>query len=280
MRCKMITRVPKPLPLDLEHCWLTVRGSGNTAVGYNAGRYLTDVNGLFPLKTCSQCTFLGYNANAVGLTTDTGRMNATAIGEGATVSVDNALVLGAIGTSVGIGTSAPMYPLDVNGIGHFKNLKSDEGLSAQGITTTSNVTVGGNLTVNGSVNSNVKMFKIDDPLDPEHKYLYHASIESSEMKNMYDGVATLDANGEAVVELPAWFEALNRDFRYQLTAVGAPGPNLYIKEKVRNNRFRIGGGEPGAEVSWQVTGVRHDAWANAHPLQVEQEKSLAERGHD
>jgi len=144
----------------------------------------------------------------------------------------------------------------------------------------SSATVGGNLNVTGAITAGTKDFKIDDPLDPEHKDLYHASIESSEMKNMYDGVATLDTRGEAVVELPDWFEALNRDFRYQLTAVGAPGPNLYIKEKVRNNRFRIGGGEPGAEVSWQVTGVRHDAWANAHPLQVEQEKSLAERGHD
>ena len=32
------------------------------------------------------------------------------------------------------------------------------------------------------------------------------------------------------------------------------------------------------KVSWQVTGVRQDAYAKAHPLQVEQDKPAAERG--
>ena len=223
-------------------------GGGNTAVGWSSGGTNAE--------TCDKCTFLGYNANtgADGLT------NATAIGAGSTVSESNAIVLGFGSETIGIGTTTPNrnFQLDVEG----------------------SVMVGGNLNVTGAITAGTKDFKIDDPVDPNHKYLYHASIESSEMKNMYDGVATLDTNGEAVVELPAWFEALNRDFRYQLTAVGAPGPNLYIKEKVRNNRFRIGGGEPGAEVSWQVTGIRHDTWANAHPLRVEEEKSLAEHGHD
>ena len=50
------------------------------------------------------------------------------------------------------------------------------------------------------------------------------------MKNIYDGIAILDANGEAEIEFPDWFSALNKDFRYQLTAVGAPGPNLHIAE--------------------------------------------------
>jgi hypothetical protein len=31
---------------------------------------------------------------------------------------------------------------------------------------------------------------------------------------------------------PDWFSALNKDFRYQLTAIGAPGPNLYIAEEI------------------------------------------------
>jgi trimeric autotransporter adhesin len=63
-----------------------------------------------------------------------------------------------------------------------------------------------------------------------------------------------------------------------LTAIGAPGPNLYVAEKISGNRFRIAGGKPGAEVSWQVTGIRHDAWANAHRSAVEVEKTAAERG--
>ena len=32
------------------------------------------------------------------------------------------------------------------------------------------------------------------------------------------------------------------------------------------------------KVSWQLTGVRHDAYAQAHPLQVETEKPDRERG--
>jgi len=42
------------------------------------------------------------------------------------------------------------------------------------------------------------------------------------MKNIYDGVTVLDENGEAEITLPDWFSALNKDFSYQLTAIGAP----------------------------------------------------------
>jgi hypothetical protein len=83
---------------------------------------------------------------------------------------------------------------------------------------------------------------------------------------------TLDASGRATVELPEYFEALNRDFRYQLTAIGAPGPNLYIAEGVKQNRFRIAGGRPYARVSWQVTGVRQDAYAEENRIKVEEAK--------
>lgn len=58
--------------------------------------------------------------------------------------------------------------------------------------------------------------------------------------------------------------------------LGAPGPNLYIAEEIHGNRFKIAGGKPGAKVSWQVTGVRHDAWAKAHPMQVVVLKPAAE----
>ncbi len=137
----------------------------------------------------------------------------------------------------------------------------------------------GNLSVSGAISAGTKDFRIDHPLDPANKYLYHASIESSEMKNIYDGVAVLDASGSATVELPDWFQAVNGDFRYQLTAIGAPGPNLHIAHEIANNRFAIGGGQPGMKVSWQVTGVRHDAYAKAHPLQVSVDKRADERGY-
>ena len=137
----------------------------------------------------------------------------------------------------------------------------------------------GNVNVTGSITAGTKDFKIDHPLDPANKYLLHASVESSEMKDIYDGTVTLDGKGEAVVQLPTWFEAVNGNFRYQLTALGAPSPGMYIAQKISNNRFRIAGGMPGVEVSWQVTGVRQDAYAKAHPMVVEEEKNQHERGY-
>jgi hypothetical protein len=136
----------------------------------------------------------------------------------------------------------------------------------------------GNINVTGNCTGCAGPTKIDHPLDPEHKYLYHSSVQSPDMKTIYDGVVTLDANGEAEVVLPEWFEALNKEFRYQFAPIGAPMPNLYIAEKIKNNRFKIAGGSPGMEVSWMVTGIRHDPYANAHPILVEEDKPADEQG--
>jgi hypothetical protein len=120
-------------------------------------------------------------------------------------------------------------------------------------------------------------FKIDHPLDPAGKYLQHSFVESPDMKDLYDGVVVLDALGEATVEVPEWFEALNRDFRYQLTCIGGAAV-VYIADEIASHRFRIAGGKPGMKVSWQVTGTRQDAWANANRLVVEEEKPGVEQG--
>ena len=136
----------------------------------------------------------------------------------------------------------------------------------------------GNVTVLGNLSKSSGSFQIDHPLDPANKYLYHSFVESPDMMNIYNGDVTLDEKGEATVQLPDWFESLNQDFRYQLTAVGAPGPNLYVAGKVHSNSFKIAGGQPRSEVCWQVTGIRHDAWANAHRVPVEIAKPAAERG--
>jgi hypothetical protein len=139
------------------------------------------------------------------------------------------------------------------------------------------VQVFGDLDVSGTLTKGGGSFKIDHPLDPEHKYLSHSFVESPDMMDVYNGNVTLDADGRATVEVPDYFEALNKDFRYQLTAIGAPGPNLYIAEGVQQNRFRIAGGRAYAHVSWQVTGVRHDAYAEEHRIKVEEEKPQAKR---
>jgi hypothetical protein len=135
----------------------------------------------------------------------------------------------------------------------------------------------GDVDVVGTLTKDAGSFKIDHPLDPASKYLSHSFVESPDMKNIYDGVAVLDASGEALVGLPDWFEALNQDFRYQLTCIGAFAP-VYVADEISGNRFRIAGGEPGMKVSWQVTGIRHDPYADAHRIPVEEVKSAREQG--
>jgi trimeric autotransporter adhesin len=136
----------------------------------------------------------------------------------------------------------------------------------------------GDVFATGSIDSENAITKIDHPLDPANKYLSHSSVESSEMKNMYDGTVTTDASGDAVVELPDWFEAINRDFRYQLTVIGQFAQAI-VDKKISGNSFAIKTDKPNVEVSWQVTGIRQDAWANAHRTPVEQQKDARERGH-
>ena len=135
----------------------------------------------------------------------------------------------------------------------------------------------GNLNVTGSVSKSGGSFRIDHPLDPENKYLFHSFVESPDMKNIYDGVVALDENGEATVALPDWFEALNQDFRYQLTCIGGYAP-VYVASEVSGNRFRIAGGREGLKVSWMLTGIRHDTYANTHRIAVEVEKPASDRG--
>lgn len=136
----------------------------------------------------------------------------------------------------------------------------------------------GDVNVTGNVLATAAGSKIDHPLDPANQYLYHAAVEAPEMTNIHNGNVILDAKGEAWVSLPAWFEAVNTEHRYQLTPIGAPGPNLYIAEKIRDNRFKIAGGEPGLEVSWQVTSLRNDPYAQDHRLPLEQAKPAEELG--
>ncbi len=144
---------------------------------------------------------------------------------------------------------------------------------ALAVTLIGNVQFRGNLAITGALSKGSGTFVIDHPLDPKNKLLYHSFVESPDVKNIYDGITTLDKNGEAVVHLPDYFEALNKDFRYQYFPDERPMPNLYIKDEIKENRFTIAGGEPNGRVFWQVTGTRHDAYILAHPIQNEVWKS-------
>ena len=140
----------------------------------------------------------------------------------------------------------------------------------------------GRVVVQGEINATAisalsKSFRIDHPCDPTRKYLQHSSIESSEMLNIYSGNVRTDEVGDADVVLPDYFEALNTDFRYHLTVIGQFAQAI-IANEIENNRFGIKTDKPHVKVSWQVTGVRQDAYAKANPLIVEREKPAAEQG--
>ncbi len=129
--------------------------------------------------------------------------------------------------------------------------------------------------------SGTKSFVIDHPLDPANKYLKHFSIESNEVLNVYRGNVTLDANGEATVQLPHYFHAVNRNFSYMLTPVGQPAPGLYVAAEIDGNgTFKISGGNPGQKISWYVYAERNDPYLQQHPekRKVEVPKKAKERG--
>jgi hypothetical protein len=134
----------------------------------------------------------------------------------------------------------------------------------------------GNVFISGTLSGGGGRFKIDHPLDPANQYLSHSFVESPEMLNIYNGNITTDEHGEATVVLPEYFETLNRDFRYQLTPIGQIA-QAAVTDEIRDNRFTIQTDKPGVTVSWQVTGVRQDPWANAHRIAVEEAKPESER---
>ena len=142
---------------------------------------------------------------------------------------------------------------------------------------TGNAIIAGDLGVFGTLSKGGGSFKIDHPLDPANQFLLHSFVESPDMMNVYNGNIVTDARGYATIELPEWFEALNRDFRYQLTVIGTFAQAI-VSKKVEHNRFEIRSSQPGVEVSWQVTGIRRDAWAEKHRIPVEVQKAPAERG--
>ena len=135
----------------------------------------------------------------------------------------------------------------------------------------------GNVHITGTLTKGAGAFKIDHPLDPENKYLVHSFVESPDMMNVYNGNVMTDADGMVRVELPDYFNALNRDYRYQLTVIGQFAQAI-VSEKVVGNWFAIRTDKPHVEVSWQVTGIRQDAYANANRIVVEEQKPVAERG--
>jgi hypothetical protein len=147
---------------------------------------------------------------------------------------------------------------------------------------TGNVLFWDNVHVNNTFTAGAKNFEIDHPLDPLNKVLRHSCIESDERKNLYDGTVTTDARGYATITVPEWFTALNENFRYQVTVLEEDDSDDFVLAKVarklKDGAFVIRTNKPSVEVSWQITGVRKDAYAKFNPLIVEEEKPSAIRG--
>ena len=140
-----------------------------------------------------------------------------------------------------------------------------------------NVTVKGNLNVTGNISKASGTFKIDHPLDPQNKYLVHSFVESPDMLNVYSGNIVTDNNGIATIKLPDYFSAANTDFRYQLTCIGQFA-QVIVKEEIINNQFVIQSSIPDVKISWQVTGVRNDNYAQKNRIVPVQEKPEIEKG--
>jgi len=212
-----------------------------------------------------------------GTSTGYGVYSTTNVGTGVFGENSSSTNHGALGLSF---RGAEGIAANRNGIGVYG--QADNGSSSVGVYGTSlngyagrfigNVRIDGNLNVVGTLTKGGGAFRIDHPLDPKHQYLQHSFVESPEMMNVYNGNVRTDKSGFAVVRLPRWFQALNRSFRYQLTPIGVFAQAIVWK-KIAGNRFTIRTSKPRVEVSWQVTGVRHDAWANAHRVQVEVPKT-------
>jgi len=176
----------------------------------------------------------------------------------------SSLNLGVFGLANSLGTNN----VGVDGEAYTTNTNTNYGVYGYAANASTNyagyfqgdVTVTGDLNVTGAISKGSGTFKIDHPLDPENKYLVHSFVESEDMMNVYNGNVVTDANGIVTVKLPDYFEAVNKDFRYQLTVVGVFAQAI-IKEKVKDNEFVIQTNQPNVEVSWQVTGIRADPYA-------------------
>jgi hypothetical protein len=63
-----------------------------------------------------------------------------------------------------------------------------------------------------------------------------------------------------------------------LTILGDEFAQARISSEIESNHFTIKTDKPNIKVSWQVTGIRQDPYANAHRIPVEEEKPAEDQG--
>lgn len=252
---------------------------GGVYGNYNGSNYGTGVQGI---------GYNGVNNQDVNSNFSTGNQDIGVYGSANTAGVEGASI-GGIGVAgynrnssfsavTGGGNSYGVYGY-ANTIGGAAAPAARYGMYgyATGATTNYAGYFSGNVQITGSIAKGSGTFKIDHPTDPENKYLYHSFVESPDMMNIYNGNIITDAQGYATVKLPDYFDALNKDFRYQLTAIGTFAQAI-VSEEISSDQFVIRTSQPNVKVSWQVTGVRHDKYANAHRVVAEVEKEPEFKG--
>lgn len=148
-----------------------------------------------------------------------------------------------------------------------------------GATERGSLDIEGDLQIDGQLFAGIKPFRIDHPLDPANKLLQHVAHEGDEMRVVYYGQAST-ANGKATIVRPDWQQALigtnKEEFTYHLTPIGS-WCNLYIAEELENNQFTVATADnTDCRFSWQLTGIRHDPYAEENRVQVEVDKEPAE----
>ena len=238
-----------------------VGGNANTVLGGGAG--LLTLGGSGFANGPGGVGIVGFGGSSATSSGGTGGSLIGGISTGGSGG-DGAFLVGALGVGTGKKGGRGLVAIPGGGAGG-----ATAGLAGEFL---------GDVSVSGTLSKGGGAFKIDHPLDPANKYLYHSFVESPDMMNIYNGNIATDQNGEAVVELPEWFEALNKGFRYQLTVIGTFAQAI-VAEKVKGNRFTIKTSAPNVEVSWQVTGIRKDAFADKHRIPVEEMKPELERGY-
>lgn len=189
----------------------------------------------------------GHGVHGIGFN---GTVGETDYSQGIAVYGENFDAVAPLGNGVGVG-----------GRGYYGVVGEDR--YAGGVAGAYGVLAIGDLGATG-----VKTFIIDHPQDPQNKSLRHFSTESNEVLNVYRGTVELDSNGEAIVYLPDYFDAININPSYNLTGIGGPA-QVYIKEKIADNKFVIAGGTAGMEVCWTVYAERNDSYLQQNPQKKE-----------
>ncbi|MBX7053295.1 MAG: hypothetical protein K1X54_14770, partial [Flavobacteriales bacterium] len=250
----------------------TTGGSGVDGFGYNGVSGQTNIVGGTGMYALHQTPGVGYNPTAATPIVNAG---ITSLGFYGTLGQSQYRPgVGVFGLNTDEFGSLTEDAAGMTGNGGFVGVSGNsQDVTGYGIASFTNLISLGDLEALG-----LKTFTIDHPFDPENKLLRHAAIESNEVLNVYRGNIICDAQGNAVVELPAYFSEVNKNFSYILTPVGAPAPGLYVSSEVAENRFVISGGTPGLKVSWQVSAERNDAYMQDHPFNAEQMKPERKRG--